>query len=268
MTIDTKYRIGFEAEYIHVGMMPHVWCVPLVDFSRAMKGCEVERMLMFDQPEYESDTWYLCHDSSIDDTYGSGIEIVSPPMSSAEMFRHVRRVFTYIRKYGVTDKTCGFHFTVSGENIEAINPLKLLFLMDEDRIVDYWSRGNNKYAAPHMPILESAVHTNLFYHDGFERFLQYAGHELIYKKNSTVNLEKWQKEEMLEFRIIGGPHYEHRTDKVFNTITECLVALDACINGKQDELFLQRARAFYDKHMELINPNAKFRDPRNHKTKP
>jgi len=264
MTITPK--IGFEAEYIHVGLNTDDLTAPQTLLECSIPNCWVESLTMFDHPDFEKDAWYLCHDSSINEEFGAGVEIVSPPMHPDELRLRIPQICKHIRDYGITDESCGFHFTVSCLGLDKIDPLKLLFLMDEEALVDVWGRGNNSYAVPHLEVLESVLRTNLLYTD-FNRFLEHGEKELIFNKRSTVNLEKWIKKGLLEFRVAGGPHYEHRELELMKTVYVCLDSIRMCIDGAGEELFLERVRAFYDKHTAVRHPAARFREPRNHTSK-
>ena len=134
-------KIGFEAEFICPSM-------DYMDFSEVLHtelGVNADWLSAFDSPTWDS-TWYTCEDSTIDDEYGNGIEIVSPPLTVSDSIRAMWRTLELIRIYGFTNDSCGMHMTISGNKPTDIK--SVINNTNDNLWLKAFNRDTSLYAKP------------------------------------------------------------------------------------------------------------------------
>lgn len=242
--------VGFEAEFIHMNGDVHEASSRFQSFT----GEEATFLTLFDQdPCY--DRWYICEDSTINEVIGHGVELISPPLHLLQFTHELNTVLRFIRENGITDESCGLHFSVSMPGITEIDPLKLVFAVDEDKICRIFDRNNTEYAVKQRDFLGTNLRMNKFYHESdYATFRQHAEADLLYHKRATINLMTLPKRGYIEFRLLGGPHYEHRADLVFEAITECVSAVQDVLLGTRDEELEANIKNFWRKHVNNPHP--------------
>lgn len=216
-------------------------------------------------PQTPTETqWVVTEDSDINDNWGEGLQIHTPPMSWAiEAPIALIQIMEFIRSNGVTDNSCRLSFIFDMPGLQNINPLELLFLMKEEENIKLWSRLGRFTAKSHLEHLAAELHTNLYWHRSFDYWMENASKGMSYDRGFTVNLGKWMGHGSLEFSIVQGPHYEHQQAEIIHTLQDCTRACrDAIMTSTESrEAFLNTARTFWLLHLGQKSNNAQFRVP-------
>lgn len=93
--------------------------------------------------------------------YGSGVEIITPPLSVDRSFALLKSLFDSLNEIDCrTNSSCGLHVNVSvPEMQERFNPFAILAEVDEIKYLTKWGRMKNKFTAPWETKLEKLRYT-------------------------------------------------------------------------------------------------------------
>jgi len=208
--------------------------------------------------------WIITEDSDINDKWGRGLQIETHQMPWAtESPIALVQLMRFVRDNGVTDESCRMTFSVMMPGLSDINRLELLFLMKEQRNIALWSRMGRYTVKSHMEQLAAELHTNLYWHSDIANWLANAHKEISCYRGYTVDFGRLDSDEILDFSLVQGPHYEHQENELLSTLWECLFACRDAVTGRSETrmTFMSEAHDFWKRHTDQKHPGARFRDP-------
>lgn len=192
-----QLRVGFEVEFVYRGSSLDDLQVDLFE----KLGIPTEQLVLFQEGEFSQPNWYVANDCSIalqnKDTEVDA-EIIAPPQTVPQLLTDLRRVLQFIPDHGYTTDTTALHFTVSGGNPDIE---RIVQTCNDARWLRVWGRENNPYSA-------CALHNIL-------------GSDL-YDKRYSVNQHNGPG--VIEFKHIGGDHYEKRWPLIMMALEDFLRA--------------------------------------------
>ena len=196
------------------------------------------------------ETWFLMNDRSVhfnDASDGSEIyahELVSPIMSHPQAMAIMKQLFDWMKQNRCyVNTTCGFHVGLSFKDEalqKRVNPLKLLYHFDEEKIVKEWHREGNRYCEQAKPYLVKYIMDSYFpFHEksaALDSVPKINGHlPRALGKYRTINFKKLPR--YVEFRVMGGNRYTAKYDKISETVDHFIECLEKSIDGKPDPEF-------------------------------
>jgi len=169
----------------------------------------------------------------------------------------------FVRENGVTDESCRMTFTISMPGLKDINCLELLFLMKEQKNIATWSRMGKYGVKSHTEQLAAELHTNLYWHGNIANWLTNAHKRMSYDRGYTIDFGQLNRDGVLKFSIVQGPHYEHQENDVLQTLWECLGACRDAVTGRPDArmMFVNEAQDFWKAQIAKKHAAARFLDP-------
>jgi hypothetical protein len=209
------------------------------------------------------DRWVITEDADINDAWGRGFQIQTHQASWAtESPVNLIQLMQFVRENGVTDESCRMTFSIDMPELKNINRLELVFLMEEKKNIDLWSRMGRYAVKSHMEQLAAELHTNLYWHSDITNWMGNAHKEMSYDRGYTVNLGGLDRDGILEFSLVQGPHYEHQTNEILHTLQDCLFACRDAVTGRSESrmAFINEAHDFWKTHTNQKHPGARFRD--------
>ena len=158
----------------------------------------------------KSSIWKFVYDYSLYNDFG--IEIVMPPFSFKDICIIVPAVFDFIKKYGYTDDSCGFHASVSHKLLDHKKfSHDKMALMSDDEIVykKMPSRINNPMSIPSNKYLRS-----------FGSIDSTKKGQSINDRYHAIDVKHNYRIEAAEYRLLGGKGYENEWDFIRRLILE------------------------------------------------
>jgi len=161
--------------------------------------------------------WDITHDESLNIERG-GIELSSEPMPLDEFLKITPKIFDFIKDVGYTDNRCGFHISISLDNMRNLNKeldvIKLALFTDEEYIYKFFdSRKGNTYAiSVHDAVMAGNVDKNTI-----KKLIDEKKLSTLYGTSHfmAINIEHlYTTNEYIEFRYLGGKNYEKKWDKI------------------------------------------------------
>lgn len=166
-----------------------------------------------------------------------GWEIVTKPLPASQAYFQLEKILAFISKYGITNSSCGLHINISNENISQIDELKLISLVEEEKIAKMFNRENNPYCELwksrfdllYNEILPSKkiIDKKSAFADNIKAMIIYSRYGLFpngekyeiakkiinyysaFSKYASINFSKLSKRyPYIEFRMIGGKNYQ------------------------------------------------------------
>jgi hypothetical protein len=127
----------------------------------------------------------------------NGYEFTTPILSFDELKSTIETVLEILQDYSFTNESCGFHFHISAESEDLVEPdiIKFLLLLNENKVFDDY-RIRNEFVLNIMDVLKN---TNL---DIFKKFYKCLGK---YYNVYFVDLDQ----KHIEIRILGDENYEY-----------------------------------------------------------
>ena len=205
--------------------------------------------------------WVVSEDSDISDNLGGGYRIRTCPMHwliggpTAMM-----NLTGFIRDTGITDETCRFRIIYHINGLRDISPMKFLFLFNEPEHIGWWSKFGPFMRKSHREHMAAVLHTNLFWHQEPNKWLQEAHKHLNYGDGYTFDLHRLMDDQLV-VNLIQGPHYEHRASLIGNCMRDLGEAIKLTVSDDNEE-FHVRAQRFWHEHTEKRHPEAMYRPPR------
>jgi hypothetical protein len=167
---------------------------------------------------------------------GSGIELVSPPMSVDQMMKDFYTIAVWMNNNGhYTNSSTGLHINISLPNIDTsrIDYVKLAILLGDDYVAKLYNRFENTYARSSIQKILQRI--SLLPNPAAQLELIKKG--MITDASATIHSGRTDKyvsinmqANRVEFRSPGGnwlTAYNESRSKIFNTILRMVVALDA-----------------------------------------
>ena len=127
----------------------------------------------------------------------NGYELTSPILYFDKLKPTIDTVLEILQEYSFTNESCGFHFHISAENEDLVEPniIKFLLLLNENKVFDDY-RIRNEFVLNIMDVLKN---TNL---DIFRKF-----YKCLEKYYNVYFVDLDQKH--IEIRILGDENYEY-----------------------------------------------------------
>ena len=184
--------------------------------------------------------WRIELDSSLSD---GGLEVISPPMTISEFLDICPKMFDWIKQYGSTNNSCGFHIHMSIQGVDdlkkKLDPVKLVLMTDEGYIWNFFDgREFNNFVSKSKNYLDKRGVTKddirrLINHTKLEKKL-FGGH------NESINFSSWEKGH-IEFRQMGGSGYERKWNNVKATVAQHAHNLSvACDDTYKQQEYIKR----------------------------
>lgn len=193
------FKFGFEAEFISTNGDYITMVDRLIDHLSEV----VHPLDMFDNPTWdeEYDEWYVCADSSLNETDTTdGVEIISPPVPALKFVENLKRVFQFIKKNGRTDETCGLHINISGPVIPSV--AEILNHLDYQ-----WADAFGRFDQPQIDVL------------------------LMESEDSKEPVINRHSSTHIEFKLVGGPDYEWYEVTIVSMLVEMFRAYLRAVNN-------------------------------------
>ncbi len=192
-----KLRVGFEAEFVYRGQFMDDLQADLLE----KLGIPTDHLVLFGEGDFDEPNWYVANDCSIslaDKDKECDAEIIAPPQTVPQLLTDLRRVLQFIPDHGYTTDTTALHFTVSGGNPDIE---RIVQTCNDSVWLRVWGRENNPYSACSLHhLLESD----------------------LCDKRYSVNQHNGPG--VIEFKHIGGPHYEKRWPLIMLALQDFLRA--------------------------------------------
>ena len=204
--------------------------------------------------ESSNGQWKLTDDGSITDKDGNeypnivgyGYELISPPLAASEALESMQKVFDWMSRHKIeTNQSTGFHINISMDNLDSLDPVKLILFLGDDYVLNKFDRSTSKYTKSQIQ--------NLFWYVKNSNPAKDLKHEngiytiakrvlLSSEKYRSVNFKKLTLENpYLEFRSVGNEDYHRRSEAILDTIGRFLVALNiACDPEAYKQEFLKK----------------------------
>lgn len=198
--------------------------------------------------------WKLMDDGSITDKDGNehpniigyGYELISPPLDASEALESMQKVFDWMSRHKIeTNQSTGFHINISMDNLDSLDPVKLILFLGDDYVLNKFDRSTSKYTKSQIQ--------NLFWYVKNSNPSKDIKHEngiytiakrvlLSSEKYRSVNFKKLELQNpYLEFRSVGNEDYHRRSEAILDTIGRFLVALNiACDPEAYKQEFLKK----------------------------
>lgn len=163
------------------------------------------------KPSKEGDSWGLEIDTSLK-SYKFGFELIAPPLPMPNFLDVAPKIFDFINKNGVTDKTTGFHAHISIKGIDLVNQLnivKLFLFNDEDLTYKYFDeRRYTKHAKSIKDKIQKLKLTkddiySIMDIDKLKKQLK------IRDRNYGINTDAIEHNN-IEYRYLGGTDYDKK----------------------------------------------------------
>lgn len=190
--------------------------------------------------QHPENTYLVVNDSSVSNNSGeenTGFEIVSPPLSPADMLADYRRIVKWARGQGyVTNDTTGLHMNVSLEGFDNsdIDYVKLALLLGEEYMANLYDRFDTDYARSAIQKLEMRAESNpdtvnallINMRQGLHRGAIDIFHNGWTDKQTSIHPHDGR----VEFRFPGGNYLDIDPTIIETTLMRCIVVLDAACN--------------------------------------
>ncbi|MGH7121121.1 MAG: amidoligase family protein [Acetobacteraceae bacterium] len=161
-----------------------------------------------------------------------GMEIVSPPLPISELKPALLKVADFIAAYGVTDENCGVHFNISVPTIDRLDPVKLVLMLPDERLLRYYGRGGTDKLRSIRTELAARAAQSAQYAAATTRQerLEALRQCLPIGKDYSLNFKRWiEGWGYLEFRQCGGRNWFEACQALFLTATHLGILVEiAC----------------------------------------
>jgi len=205
-----------------------------------------------DPSKTKLDKWNITYDLSDRGLY----EIVSPILTISEAVEAIQKVNSFIKDFGYTTDTCGFHVHISSDKTKHYNIdlIKLISLIDEDTIYSIFDqRKDNDYATSINSFVTNLSDRANKYIVTYDDFIKIIRKHLPYDHYFAMDFTKlWRTLPSIEFRYIGGTGYENKTTDIINIITEFTYIMEASTN-KSIKLKDVSSENLYKMYQNFIN---------------
>lgn len=207
----------------------------------------------------EKKTWVLERDISLNSV--TGAELVCPPMPLQKFLQICPRILHAIGKLGKTTNKCGLHINLSIPHIsERISVLKLLLLIDEDRVYKSFNKkARSPFGGPVKSMLKEVIQQNIKVTPQalkagklfapFEDELE-DSFRIHAVKEYGINPGKLQQG-YIEFRYTGGSGYHKKWDRIQDMIGMYVFLLKAaCDSNYKQREYRQKLSDLLNKEIE------------------
>lgn len=210
--------------------------------------------------------WELESDSSITDSQGRqdhinsddpnnimdgyGYELISPPLPANEAIDAMNEVFDWMKSNKIeTNSSTGLHINMSMDNLDDLDPVKLILFMGDDYIINKFDRATSKYSKSQLQNLfwyvKNAGKTSIKTDQKAENGIYDIAKRTLKAstKYYSVNFNKLLDEgnKYLEFRAAGNKDYHLRSQDIIETIGRLATALNiACDRNAYRQEFLKK----------------------------
>lgn len=210
------------------------------------------------------DAYSIDPDDSLHDGSGYvGLELVSPPLPTKQLFDDLREIREWADKNRVyTDESTGLHINVSVPNYsrENLDFVKLAVLLGDKYVLEKFGRTTNTYCNSALGIIENEAMNKKKANELLGQ-LKNRVEEIASKILHSGNTDKYTsintKRQYVEFRSPGGDWLDESFNKIEDTTYRFIVALDAaCDPNKYKE-------EYYKKLYKILRPETNADQGRN-----
>lgn len=261
-----EFNIGFETEFSSEHSIER-----LSDkFIRA--GIDVGRVNRDAHGRRAYTNWFFVGDNSIRPPPGYyGYELVSPIMDYNEGLDTMQKLFSILKATNAnTNSSTGFHVGLSFKDpalLKKMDILKLIVLLNEDKVLADFSRTGNRYCRSHMVDLKKAIKDEAANFAGFlssradltiENLISNPTDLKKYiqtrDKYRTVNFIKMERS-YLEFRGMGGESYHLAFDKIKSTVDHFRETMIAAVSESSDGRFKREVAKIMRTYYRTVSKN-------------
>lgn len=174
--------------------------------------------------------WIFEPDGSLEpqETVGSGIELISPPMKFQEAMTAIDNFWSWAEKVGaISNNTCGFHVGVSIPNkTDEIDMVKMILFLGDEHVLTTFNRQKNSYTESIIKRIKEKLDQTSYRFDIDKLLTEFKKGISKLAKNTiiqamtkiddryiSVNIH----ENYVEFRSAGGNYLEDKGE-IVNTI--------------------------------------------------
>lgn len=205
-----------------------------------------------------------------------GIEITTHPVPLDEAIDTMNQMFTWMNKNdAITDESTGMHINIDIENMEQLDPLKLVLFLGDEYILKLFDRINNAYTKSQLQeilrrIRDEGGRAALSQIQGMSpnRILQYLQGRLSNQRVSS-NIGRMLDDGYIEFRMVGGVDYHNMSKTIENVIyriaTAMIIATDRELYKKD---YLKKAAKVFDRAIDPPESDSRTRTPIDDKSYP
>lgn len=163
-------------------------------------------------------SWVLEPDSSISSPEGyAGLELItpSPPMQLPQSLEAMTQVFAWAKSYGcITNKSTGFHISVSVPGQERLDWIKLVLLLGDQHVLDQFGRSANTYARSALDLFLNHLTTKPNWNsadamDALRRGMMGMAADVIGVPSTGKYVSVHVKPHFVEFRSAGGDYLDN-----------------------------------------------------------
>lgn len=171
-----------------------------------------------------------------------GVEIVSPPLPIEQFGGAFLKVAQFVQTYGLTDENCGVHLNISIREIDRLDPLKLVPMLEDEKLLCHFGRSHNhKIRSIRMQLAKNAATSSRYLSASSRQDRLGALRSVLpVGKDYSLNLKPWLDGwGYLEFRQCGGRRWFDACQQIVAAAKYlCVMVGIAC------DLALERPRYF------------------------
>lgn len=236
--------IGFELEFYSKINYPST----LEVFNRKLPGIKVWGFKQY-HSTFQTDNKNFKLEPDLSGGFNMA-ELVTGPMPYIEARLVLVQLLKIIQEIGYTTERSGIHVNLSFNKeaafkIEAVNPLKLILAMDEQKVYDAFpDRVNNVYAKSIKNIIPFAGY------DYSTASATVLNNSLLlpYTKYYGINFSTLESGR-LEFRYLGGEHYERKVEDLLNLIDYFVMITWTCMGREMSGEQTRELKRYLDKNI-------------------
>jgi len=191
-------------------------------------------------------------------------EIVTKPIPYSEAISFITEFFEYLQtefKFA-TNHSTGFHINVSNDNKDKLDMFKLFLFLGEKHELEIYMRSENIHAKPQFNNIKGSQDE-----PNIEETIELAN-QIIKQtdKYNSFNINHWEGEQYIEFRIAGGTDYQKGISTIVDSINRYVTVLDIATNSnkckkeyyKKVALFMRKYKPDSPKLLPDTLPNAQY----------
>lgn len=186
-------------------------------------------------------------------------ELITNPMKYSEARIMLAKICSVLQEISETNDRTGIHINISFEdniNIEAINPIKLILNIDEDKIYDIFpDRKNNVYCKSVK---------NLMPYKNYD--FSHAGSNVL---SSSLNLTSESSryyginftclsQGRIEFRYIGGEDYQYKINEILDLMDYFILTTFNSLHGNLTQAESKMLRRYLESNIQKYKSLSKL----------
>jgi len=248
-----KATIGFEFEFYSKINYPST----LEVFNRKLTGVKV-----YGFKQYHSDFKPDEKNFKLEPDFSGGFsmcELITGPMSYNQARLILTQCLKIIQEIAYTTDRSSIHINISfpkesGKNIEQLNILKLILLLEEKKIYDFFpNRKNNIYAKSIKNIIPFKDY------DYSNSTVHVLNNSLILPKTKYYGINFTTIfNGRLEYRYIGGEDYQYKTNDILELLDYFIKLTWDCIGENLSDIETNMLRKYLDKNIRSYKTLSKY----------